>query len=175
MEQHTLAAKCGMCGSRAWCGRPCRNSPKQAEPAPKGGPCGRFKDGKGYSPRTGMYQHQCRLCGADFVGSLDKQYCSDPCRVNAWRQRRAAALASPPAKIGERLLIGWGQKRFAVLERDGFKCRYCGRGAKENVVLQVDHVVPRSAGGTDDLSNLLTACSECNGGKGHALIERLPD
>jgi 5-methylcytosine-specific restriction endonuclease McrA len=65
--------------------------------------------------------------------------------------------------------------RFAVLERDGFKCRYCGRGAKQEVVLHVDHVQPRSAGGTDDIDNLVTACQECNIGKGSALIENKPE
>jgi 5-methylcytosine-specific restriction endonuclease McrA len=59
--------------------------------------------------------------------------------------------------------------RFKVLERDGFKCRYCGRGAPE-VRLDVDHVVPFREGGTDDPSNLLAACVDCNSGKsGHPL------
>jgi hypothetical protein len=54
--------------------------------------------------------------------------------------------------------------RFAILERDGFACRYCGRRPPQ-VVLQVDHVIPRSAGGDDTDENLITACEECNQGK----------
>jgi hypothetical protein len=54
--------------------------------------------------------------------------------------------------------------RFEVLKRDHFTCQYCGRRAPA-VEIEVDHVVPRSAGGTDDLTNLVAACFECNSGK----------
>ena len=54
--------------------------------------------------------------------------------------------------------------RVQVLARDNFKCRMCGR-SKEEVSLQVDHVVPLSKGGTDELSNLATLCGDCNLGK----------
>ena len=58
------------------------------------------------------------------------------------------------------------QLRFTVLQRDGFRCRYCGRTAAEpGVVLHVDHVVPLVAGGATSEDNLMTACSECNLGK----------
>lgn len=56
------------------------------------------------------------------------------------------------------------KKRFMVMERDGFKCRYCGATADE-ARLEVDHVVPVSKGGGDDMDNLVTACRECNSGK----------
>lgn len=55
--------------------------------------------------------------------------------------------------------------RFEVLKRDGFICTYCGRKSPD-VELHVDHVVPVASGGTDTLSNLVTACSDCNFGKG---------
>lgn len=54
--------------------------------------------------------------------------------------------------------------RWRVLERDSFTCRYCGRSAPD-VVLEVDHVEARSAGGSSDESNLVTACFDCNQGK----------
>lgn len=57
--------------------------------------------------------------------------------------------------------------RFEVLQRDNFTCQYCGRSPKviPGLVLEVDHIVPLSAGGTNDLDNLVTACWECNEGK----------
>lgn len=61
--------------------------------------------------------------------------------------------------------------RFAVLQRDTFTCRYCGRSAP-NVQLEVDHTHPKSAGGRDSLSNLVTACHDCNQGKKHHLLSR---
>lgn len=61
--------------------------------------------------------------------------------------------------------------RFAVLDRDGFTCRYCGRSAPD-VALHVDHVHPLSKGGKATLDNLVTACRECNLGKGSRLLSR---
>jgi 5-methylcytosine-specific restriction endonuclease McrA len=58
------------------------------------------------------------------------------------------------------------QLRFSILQRDGFRCRYCGRtGGDPGVVLHVDHVVPLAAGGVTREDNLRTACEECNLGK----------
>lgn len=55
--------------------------------------------------------------------------------------------------------------RFKILRRDGFRCRYCG-ATPDVSELHVDHVQPRSRGGTDDPLNLVTACSACNLSKG---------
>lgn len=60
---------------------------------------------------------------------------------------------------------GWARLRFEVLRRDGFRCRYCGARPIDGVRLTVDHIKPRSKGGTDDIENLLTACSSCNEAK----------
>lgn len=54
--------------------------------------------------------------------------------------------------------------RFEVFKRDSFTCQYCGRSAPA-VVLQVDHIDPVSAGGGNEILNLLTSCVECNSGK----------
>lgn len=58
------------------------------------------------------------------------------------------------------------RRRWEVFERDGHRCRYCG-GAAPEVRLVVDHIVPVAEGGSNDLENLVTACFECNAGKGH--------
>jgi hypothetical protein len=55
--------------------------------------------------------------------------------------------------------------RFAILRRDGFRCRYCGASSND-VRLHVDHVVPRVDGGADSPENLVAACADCNLGKG---------
>src|SRR5688500_14944989 len=54
--------------------------------------------------------------------------------------------------------------RYRILMRDGFTCQYCGRRAPD-VVLEVDHLVPRSRGGRTVPSNLVAACFDCNQGK----------
>lgn len=58
--------------------------------------------------------------------------------------------------------------RYAVLERDGYRCRYCGAEAGD-AKLHVDHRMPVSKGGTNEFSNLVTACVACNLGK-HAFL-----
>ena len=59
--------------------------------------------------------------------------------------------------------------RFEVLKRDNFTCQYCGAHG-EGVVLEVDHIIPISKGGTSDMGNLITACFDCNRGKGSDLV-----
>lgn len=54
--------------------------------------------------------------------------------------------------------------RFEILRRDGFQCRYCGAKAPD-ATLAVDHVTPKALGGTDDPTNLVAACRDCNTGK----------
>ena len=54
--------------------------------------------------------------------------------------------------------------RYEVFRRDGHRCIYCGAGSKE-AKLTIDHVVPEALGGTDDVGNLVAACSDCNAGK----------
>ena len=55
--------------------------------------------------------------------------------------------------------------RFEVFKRDSFTCQYCGESAP-NVVLQIDHIEPVVSGGSNDIINLVTACTSCNAGKG---------
>lgn len=59
--------------------------------------------------------------------------------------------------------------RFRIFRRDGFQCQYCGR-LPPDVVLRVDHMVPVAQGGTNEEDNLITACHECNAGKGTASL-----
>lgn len=63
--------------------------------------------------------------------------------------------------------------RFEVFKRDGFQCAYCGN-TPPKVVLEVDHVTPKSRGGDDNLHNLLTACFDCNRGKRDVPLDQIP-
>jgi hypothetical protein len=60
--------------------------------------------------------------------------------------------------------------RFEVFKRDRFTCSYCGKHPPE-VLLEVDHIHPIAAGGSDELDNLTTACVDCNRGKGGRMLE----
>lgn len=72
----------------------------------------------------------------------------------------------------KRTSSGLLKKRFNILERDNFRCVYCGRGHESGVQLHIDHIDPKSAGGSDDEENLVTACIECNLGKFDAILRQ---
>lgn len=54
-----------------------------------------------------------------------------------------------------------GTVRYEVLKRSKFHCELCGISA-EKKALEVDHILPRSKNGSDDLSNLQALCYSCN-------------
>ena len=69
-----------------------------------------------------------------------------------------------PDEEGDDLMAISKRLRYEILRRDNHACRYCGRAAPD-VKLHIDHVVPQVLGGSDDPSNLVTSCAECNAGK----------
>ena len=60
--------------------------------------------------------------------------------------------------------------RYAVFLRAGFKCQCCGAKPMptNDVVLHLDHVIPKSMGGIDDPINLQALCRDCNLSKTNA-------
>lgn len=61
--------------------------------------------------------------------------------------------------------------RFAVMERDKFACKACGRTYRQDgVKLHVDHIHPVSKGGKTEMSNLQTLCQDCNLGKSAKIV-----
>ncbi|MGB3483994.1 MAG: HNH endonuclease [Mycobacterium sp.] len=52
--------------------------------------------------------------------------------------------------------------RHEVLKRDNYTCRYC---RSVDSPLTIDHVIPVALGGTDEPTNLVAACRDCNAGK----------
>jgi len=60
--------------------------------------------------------------------------------------------------------------RFEIFKRDSFTCQYCGKSAPD-VILHVDHIMPISKGGDDDITNLITSCESCNQGKKDILLD----
>lgn len=60
--------------------------------------------------------------------------------------------------------------RFSVLQRDSFTCQYCGRKSPD-VILEIDHIIPKSKGGKNKKENYQTACKDCNIGKGDGILD----
>lgn len=72
-------------------------------------------------------------------------------------------------------LKGYSVREY-LLEKYGRKCCYCD---KTDVPLQIEHIHPRSKGGSDRVSNLCIACKKCNHLKGDRdikdFLKRKPD
>lgn len=65
--------------------------------------------------------------------------------------RYFAALCRPYSR--------WRRVRRIVLDRDGWRCRKCGKAGR----LEVDHIVPLEAGGEPfELDNLRALCRDCH-------------
>lgn len=59
--------------------------------------------------------------------------------------------------------------RVTVLNRDKYKCVFCGRSSQQ-IELQIDHIKPFSKGGSNDIYNLQTLCIDCNQGKSDRIL-----
>ena len=57
-------------------------------------------------------------------------------------------------------------KRLSIYMRDGLACCYCGEGIEQGAKLTLDHLVCHKDGGTNEASNLVTACHRCNSSRG---------
>ena len=68
--------------------------------------------------------------------------------------------------------IPWSAAKLITLERDRYSCRICGKSPmiSENkggverlrVEVEVHHIIPRIAGGSNSTSNLITLCKDCH-------------
>lgn len=70
----------------------------------------------------------------------------------------------------------WDKTRLKVLDRDAWRCGYCGvdlvstTGSKNSAT--VEHILAKANGGTDAMDNLMACCLECNGRKSDKLLVR---
>lgn len=65
---------------------------------------------------------------------------------------------------------GWGNLRHNMIAAHPY-CALCGAKPTDEIMLDIDHILPVSKGGTDDPSNLQVLCHRCNRGKGNDLIK----
>jgi 5-methylcytosine-specific restriction endonuclease McrA len=64
-------------------------------------------------------------------------------------------------------LMGYELREY-LREKWGRRCAYCGA---EGVPLQIEHIIPKTRGGTDRVNNLTLACQDCNQQKGKQTAE----
>lgn len=111
--------------------------------------------------------HVVRVCGR-CVGRLAHSYLMKhtgrPDQIFCTEEQWQEYLNSAPKNTERRAPSYWRERRLQVAARDGFVCHYCKKdvGVKK---FTVDHIIPVSRGGTDDLSNLVGCCKSCNSSK----------
>lgn len=131
-------------------------------------------DRRDATPADIALSDHCPACGAIGQWWVD-QHDQLVCAMCDWygqapglTERLADRLPSPRSRKRRSSSVS-PALRATVFARDNYRCRYCGRSAPE-FVIEVDHVLPVSKGGADDIDNLVTACWECNAGKGNRHI-----
>lgn len=82
------------------------------------------------------------------------------------RKNHTAKLPDKPIRHRTQRAVPY-QLRYKVLQRDGHRCRSCGRSPanESGVKLHIDHIKPWSKGGETTLDNLQVLCEKCNYGK----------
>jgi len=117
---------------------------------------------KGGSFRAGY----CRICERSFVSQNLDNFCSQKCRRKYYRMGRHSWIAPT--------------KRLAIYKRDNWTCLICyepvSRADYSHEVYNpqypsLDHIVPRSLGGTHEDSNLRTTHVLCNALRGADVSE----
>lgn len=128
---------------RVFCSRQCSQEFNKAEALAKFG-----KKIGCYIPKGEWHENRtCDECGKPYIAVNPRQrFCTKECQ-----------------KANEK--SGY----YIIFRRDEFRCVYCGLSSFEDgVKLHVDHIDPRSKGGTDTASNLVTSCENCNLSKNDA-------
>jgi hypothetical protein len=124
----------------------------------------------------------CKVCGnVYYYTGTHSAFCSNECK-SIDRRKQHYGLISPPERICEFCKKSFiprnsiqifcskeccnnkqGIGYIYIFERDNFRCIYCGKSSIEDgVKLHLDHVFPKSKGGTSQSKNLVTACELCN-------------
>lgn len=91
----------------------------------------------------------CKCCGKTYLSGHSKQiFCSKDCIKNYYKNIHISDFTT---------------NRFVIFERDKFRCIYCGKSSIEDKKeLRIEHIIPRSKGGNNNLENIVTSCISCN-------------
>jgi 5-methylcytosine-specific restriction endonuclease McrA len=100
---------------------------------------------------------------AEVIEKADRELHSERMTMTRPAVIRLRTYVAVPRDVHRRKIT-----RRAVFARDGWTCQYCG--SRSN--LTVDHVIPRSKGGSSSWENIVASCAPCNRRKGDSLPEK---
>jgi ATP adenylyltransferase len=103
------------------------------------------------------------LVGGEELSDAERDQLLELCRqrLDAFRALRGEEVFAHRSR--HRTPIS-GSVKYRVLTRARGRCECCGAHEHQRA-LEVDHIVPKNQGGSDDLSNLQALCFRCNAGK----------
>jgi diadenosine tetraphosphate (Ap4A) HIT family hydrolase len=103
------------------------------------------------------------LIGGDALSVVERDELQQLCRqrLDAFRAQRGEDVFAHRSR--HRTPIS-GSIKYRVLTRARGRCECCGAHEHQRA-LEVDHIVPKNQGGSDDISNLQALCFRCNAGK----------
>ncbi len=104
----------------------------------------------------------------------------EPLNITSWKRAIVLLLKEKAQVLSDRVIrllsyiklpvsriVSHKPSKAMVYKRDENKCQYCGSTRH----LTIDHVIPKSKGGSEDWTNLVVACS-CNTKKGDKLLSQ---
>lgn len=129
--------------------------------------------------RNASFLKKCLVCNGEFITTKVRikdgrgKFCSRKCQSKSLESRGGSQIASwmggkTPEHIRFKGLAWWNELRKKVYKRDNYICQECGiKCTRYNRAdkIQCDHIIPRSMGGSHDISNLWTLCNKCHGKK----------
>ena len=103
------------------------------------------------------------LIGADDLSKIERDELLQLCRekLDAFRLKRGDEVFAHRSR--HRTAIS-GSIRYRVFTRAKGRCECCG-AHEHQAALEVDHIIPKNHGGSDDISNFQALCFRCNAGK----------
>ncbi|AOT26252.1 HNH endonuclease [Vibrio anguillarum] len=104
-------------------------------------------------------QKICRLKSCNALTRNKNGYCDSHAEhATGWVRTQAKKGSSSQRGYG----YAWRIKRARILERDSFLCQVCLSNGIITAARDVDHIINKANGGTDDDANLQSICSPCH-------------
>ena len=106
-----------------------------------------------------MPKTPCRAYGChNLVSRRQRGYCDDHASKRYGWHKHQKGRTNTERGYGK----AWRALRQQVMERDSYLCQVCLIDGRYTPATEVDHIINKASGGTDELTNLQAICRECH-------------